>query len=153
MDWKQTLILFFSSVIGTLGFALLFRMRKRLIGWAMLGGALTVAVYLVCLQFIHHEFFQNLIPALAATLFSEILARLSKSPATQYITCSIIPLVPGGKLYYTMYDFLIGNMDAFRTELRQTARIASGLAVGIIVVSVFVHLLNSHKFKVDTETE
>ena len=153
MDWKQSLVLFLSAVAGTLGFALMFRIRKRLVGWALLGGTLTVAVYIICIHFFEHAFFQNLLPALAATLFSELLARLTKSPATQYITCSIIPLVPGGALYYTMYYFVIGDMPQFRAALTQTARTAAGLAVGIICVSVFVHLLNFHKFKIDTETE
>ena len=92
-------------------------------------------------------------PALVATAFSEILARLSKSPATQYITCSIIPLVPGSRLYYMMYDLVIGDTAACRAELTLVARIAAGLAVGIIAVSVVVHRLNFHKFKIDVETE
>ena len=153
MDPKAFFISLLSGMIGTLGFALLFRMRKKLIGWAVLGGALTVAVYLVCVRFFQLEFFQNLVPALTATLFSELLARLSKSPATQYITCSIIPLVPGSRLYYMMYNLIIGDIPACRAELTLVARTAAGLAVGIIAVSVFVHLLNSHKFKIDVETE
>lgn len=153
MTVREFIILLLSGLVGTLGFALLFRMRKALIGWAVLSGTLTVAVYLVCTQFFTHEFFQNLIPALVATLLSELLARLTKSPATQYITCSIIPLVPGGKLYYTMHDFIVGNLADCRIELRQTARSAAGLAVGILVVSVIIHQLNFHKFKIDVETE
>ena len=147
MDMKQALITIIFGMVGTFGFALLFKMRKQLIVWAAIGGGLTCAIYVICAHYISHEFFQNVFPALFATLYSEVLARLTKSPSTQYITCSIIPLVPGSSLYYTMYYFIISDMDNFRKMLTQTARIAAGLAVGIICVSVVIHLINFQKMK------
>ena len=147
MDLKQALILLLAGTAGTCGFALLFRMRKKLIPWAMLGSLLTLAVYVVCLRYLHHAFFQNLFPALCGALYAEVLARLSKSPATQYLVCAIIPLVPGGGLYYTMYAFVTGNMDTFHAELTQTARTAAGLAVGIILVSVLMHQIRRRRWK------
>ena len=46
-----------------------------------------------------------------------------------------------------MYYFIVGEMGQFNEALKQTARIAAGLAVGIILISVFVHLLNHRRFK------
>ena len=122
MDLKQALILIFAGIGGTLGFSLIFRMRKKLIVWSLLGAALTLGVYVLCLATMQHAFFQNLFPALAGALFAEVTAKLTKSPATQYLACAIIPLVPGGGLYYTMYHFVTGDLDAFHAQLTSLCR-------------------------------
>lgn len=75
------------------------------------------------------------------------MARFVKAPATPILACSIIPLVPGGKLYYTTYYLVIGEMAMFRGTLMELFRTASGLAVGIICISVVVHEINRQKFK------
>ena len=90
---------------------------------------------------------QNLFPALFATVYAEVMARAVKAPATPILACSIIPLVPGGKLYYTTYYFVTSDMEKFDTTLGETLQIAAGLAVGIICVSVIVHEINRNKFK------
>ena len=144
MNVKETVIFMLAGLAGTCGFALLFRLRKKLIVWAALGTALTLAVYVICLHTFTNAFYQNLFPALCGALYAEIAARLTKSPSTQYLACAIIPLVPGSGLYRTMYAVAMGHLDVFPTELRQTARTAAGLAVGIIIVSVIVHQIRSH---------
>lgn len=147
MELKEALTIVISGLAGACGFALLFRVRKSRILWATLGGGLVCIVYVVCLKYFRHEFFQNLFPALLGAIYSEVMARITKSPNTTYLACSIIPLVPGGRLYYTMYYFIVGEMGQFNEALKQTARIAAGLAVGVILVSVFVHILNHRRFK------
>lgn len=147
MDFKQAATIVLSGFIGCIGFSLLFRMNKKKVCFAAIGGALVCLVYVISCSFSEKAFFQNLFPALFATAYSEILARLTKSPSTPYIAISIIPLVPGGKLYYTMYYFITENKDAFNEYLMETLRIAAGLAVGIILISVIIKEINYHKYK------
>ncbi|MBR2079051.1 MAG: threonine/serine exporter family protein [Clostridia bacterium] len=147
MDYIEALKIILSGTIGTLGFSLLFKSNPKRTFFNALGGAITCIVYVVCCELFEHEFMQNIFPALAATAYAEIMARVLKAPATPILACSIIPLVPGGKLYYTTYYFVVGQMSLFEYTLTQTLRIAAGLAVGIIIVSVIVNEINSHKFK------
>lgn len=147
MDYIEALKIIVSGTIGTLGFSLLFKANPRRTFFNALGGMLICTVYVVCCEAFDHEFLQNFFPALAATAYAEIMARVLKAPATPILACSIIPLVPGGKLYYTTYYFVVGQTGLFKYTLTQTLRIAAGLAVGIIVVSVIVNEINSHKFK------
>lgn len=147
MDLKQALIVVISGFFGACGFALLFRVRKERIIWATIGGGLVCIVYVVCVRYFNHEFFQNLFPALVGAIYSEVMARLTKSPATTFLASAIIPLVPGAKLYYTMYNFIVSDMTSFHVALTETARISAGLAVGVILVSVFVHIINHRRFK------
>jgi uncharacterized membrane protein YjjB (DUF3815 family) len=75
------------------------------------------------------------------------MARAVKAPATPILACSVISLVPGGKLYYTTYYFVVGDMEKFDITLTETLQIAAGLAVGIMCISVIIHELNRNKFK------
>ena len=147
MDYMNALRIVISGLVGTLGFSLLFKANPKHTAFNALGGAITCLVYVVCCELFEHEFMQNFFPALAATAYAEIMARVLKAPATPILACSIIPLVPGGKLYYTTYYVVVGQMELFEHTLTETFRIAAGLAVGIIVISVIVNEVNSHKFK------
>lgn len=147
MDLQEFLRLVVSGFIGTFGFTLLFRSNKNRVVISALGGAITCVVFAVSSHYFEHELIQNLFPALVATAYSEIMARVSKAPATPILACSIIPLVPGGKLYYTTYYLVVGETEMFSESITALWRIASGLAVGIILVSVVVHEINRHKFR------
>lgn len=144
---KEALTIIVSGMLGTIGFSIFFKSDKKRILCNAVGGALTCFVYLISCSFFDHILVQNLFPALFVTAYAEVMARLVKAPATPILACSIIPLVPGGKLYYTTYYFVVGDMDKFDITLTQTLQIAAGLAVGIICVSVVVHEINRNKFK------
>ncbi len=147
MLMKEALTIIISGMLGTIGFSILFKSDKKRIFCNAVGGALTCLVYIISCHFFDHILVQNLFPALFATAYAEIMARAVKAPATPILACSIISLVPGGKLYYTTYYFVVGDMVKFDTTLTETLQIAAGLAVGIICISVIVHEINRNKFK------
>lgn len=147
MNLRETLVIVISGMLGTIGFSVLFRSDKNRIFCNAIGGALTCLIYVVCCCCFERIFVQNFFPALFVTVYAEMMARAVKAPATPILACSIIPLVPGGKLYYTTYYFVTGDMEKFDITLSETLQIAAGLAVGIICVSVVVHELNRNKFK------
>ncbi len=144
---NETLTTILSGMMGTFGFALLFRSNRKRVIASTLGGAITCIVYVISCMYFETELAQNVFPALAATVYAEIMARVVKAPTTPMLACSIIPLVPGSKLYYTTYYFVVGDMEGFNSSILSLVEIAGGLAVGIIIVSVIVHEINRHKFK------
>lgn len=147
MDWKQALIIIISGAIGSLGFAYVFQSPKRRTLINVLGGLVVCAVYVFSDLVSDKDFFINFFPAVAATVYAEIMARVVKAPATPILACSIIPLVPGSKLYYTTYYFVMGQDELFDITVHELLEIALGLAVGIICVTVIVHEINRQKFK------
>jgi uncharacterized membrane protein YjjB (DUF3815 family) len=147
MDLRETFILVFSGMLGTIGFSILFRSNKNRILCNAIGGALTCLAYSVCCAAFENIFLQYFFPALFATAYAEIMARVVKAPATPILACSIISLVPGGKLYYTTYYCVVGEMENFDVSLTETLQIAAGLAVGIICISVIIHEINWSRFK------
>ena len=145
MDLRETLIIVLSGFLGTIGFSILVRSNRILCN--AVGGALTCLVYALCCNAFDHIFLQNFFPALFVSAYAEIMARIVKAPATPILACSIISLVPGGKLYYTTYYCVVGDMEKFDTTLTETLQIAAGLAVGIICISVIIHEINWSRFK------
>jgi len=147
MDIKQALVIVASGTLGALGFSYVFQSPKRRTFINLLGGFIVCVVYVICCRNTDQTFLQNCIPAFVATVYAEIMARVVKAPATPILTCSIIPLVPGGKLYYTTYYFVMGEQTLFDKTLDELLTIALGLAVGIIFVTVLVHEVNRRKFR------
>lgn len=124
--------------IGLIGFGLIFNIKKERIIYTAVGGVLTSFIYIVSCFFISNIFLCNIIASIFATLFSEISARLYKAPATVFLILSIIPLAPGGSLYYTIINIISGNTDKFNENGKITAMTTLGIAAGIIIASVFI---------------
>ena len=55
----------------------------------------------------------------------------------------IVPLVPGGRLFYTMLGAVSENMVQFSENGSAALQIAAGLAIGIIAVTAISRPVNS----------
>lgn len=102
-----------------------------------LGGALGWLVYLLCNP-LQNDIVQFFLATLAAATYAEIMARVYKKPATGFQIVALLPMVPGGGIFYTMEYCVIGNNAMFIQTGLHTLGIAGALAVGILLVSTFV---------------
>lgn len=125
-----------TAMIGTLGFCLLFKIKRDKIIYGVIGGTISTVIYLICIQAGMDLFIQNFIPTVVATIYTEIIARVVKAPTTVFLFPAIIPLTPGGSLYYTMRAIVDGNMAEANTVGKQTMVIALGIALGVLLVSL-----------------
>jgi uncharacterized membrane protein YjjB (DUF3815 family) len=82
---------------------------------------------------------------MVATAYSEIFARILKTPKTAFIFPAIVPMVPGGSLYYTMSHIISGNMDEALRYATSTLSMAIALAFGIVVVILWVKVIKRYK--------
>ncbi len=130
-----------SAGVGALGFSLVFNLGKRNLVSATLGGSLSWFVYLVCFNCGMGYFISAVICSAFCQIYSEGFARILKSPATVFYIPTIIPLVPGGALYYTMYYATRSDWANFRSYGWQTLQISLGIAVGASFVSALLLLL------------
>ena len=131
---KQIVIQLIAAFFGSLGFSLLFGQRRRYLLVSSLGGLLAWAVYLLAQRLLGAPFFSNLLAAAFSVLWAEALAHLLKSPATLFLTPAILPLVPGGELYYAMSSAVRGEMEAARLHGAATLRAALAIGAGISLV-------------------
>lgn len=132
-----SLAAFFSCV----GFSIVFNLRGRAILLASAGGALGWLVYLLLIPF-SGELLRFFLATIAITLYAEICARITKSPVTAFLVVSLLPLVPGGGIYYTMRYFVAGDIDLFIETGMHTFAIAGALAVGILPIFSLVRLFS-----------
>ena len=131
---KEILIQLFTAFLSSLGFSLLFGLRRRFLLAASLGGLLAWGVYLAADAWMHMEFLSYLLAAAFAVIYAEVLARSLKTPATLFVVPAILPLVPGGSLYYMMNSAVQGHMAAAKVYGARTLTAALAIAAGISFV-------------------
>ena len=131
--------------IGALGFSLIFNVRRALLPAAAFGGLLDWGVYLMAAWLFDGVFLPSVVAAAFASIYSEAVARMEQAPATVFYIPALIPLVPGGSLYYTMSYALQGEMDLFARRGMFTAAIAGIMAVGVLLGSSVFRMYSDWK--------
>jgi len=133
------------AMIGCFGFSILFNIHGPGGLLCALGGGIAWAVYFLVLDTGSGEITAYFWGALAASVYSEIMARIRKYPAISYLVISIFPLIPGAGVYYTMNYAVQGQMDLFASKGMFTAAIAGIMAVGILLGSTFFRMYSDFK--------
>ncbi|MBE6994482.1 MAG: threonine/serine exporter [Ruminococcaceae bacterium] len=124
-----------TSFIGAAGFALVFNVRGKKLIWIGLGGALSWIVYKLGLELSGSPFAGLLVATIAVVAAGEILARRIRVPVIMLMVPMLIPLVPGGDLYYTMRYLIGDDNELFLESLRSLLMQAGAIAVGVIVAT------------------
>ncbi len=126
-------IIVISGFFGSLCFGVLFNIHGKRLLFAALGGFMSSLLFVVFSYYEFSEALNYLIVAFSISVYAEIMARILKTPTTTFITCSLIPLIPGSSLYYTMAEAFKGTYDSFVVKATGTLELAAALALGIIV--------------------
>jgi uncharacterized membrane protein YjjB (DUF3815 family) len=124
-----------TAFMGSLGFAMLFGMRRQLLVSAALGGMITWGIYIAANAWLEMGFLSCLAASSFANVYSELLAKGYKTPAILFVMSSIIPLVPGSSLYYAMSEAIRGNMQQAKSYGSETFMTALAIACGISLVT------------------
>lgn len=133
------------AFIACMAFCILFNVHGGGIVFTSLGGALGWLVYLLVLAGNDSKAVAAFAAGVAISLYSEIMARVRKCPASGYLLIAFFPLVPGAGLYYTMKHFIDGDNAAFQTSGYDTLAMAGGLALGVLLVASLVRMLNNSR--------
>ena len=99
---QKYIIQVIAAGLGAGGYSILFNIRRDKLVFASAGGSFAWIIYILASQFTPNAFVTNMLAASFATLYSEILARIKKAPTTVFLIPSIMPMIPGGGLFYTM---------------------------------------------------
>lgn len=142
---KTEIIQVLAGFVGTIGFAVLFNIRGKRLWVAALGGLLSWLMFVILNAYIATEAVCYFIVAWLISTYAEIMARVLKTPTTTFITTSLIPLIPGSSLYYTMANAFQGDLETFLQKAIYTLQLASALALGIIVSTTVTKILYTIK--------
>ncbi len=129
------------AAVATAGFAVLFELHLREVPLAATGAILGWGVYtlsggeggtaVACFA-----------AAAAVGVYAELLAALRRRPAAVYIVCAIIPIVPGGGMYYTMLASVRGDLAKSLELGFRTLQAAGAIAAGLAVSSAIARLIS-----------
>ncbi|MGN0736030.1 MAG: threonine/serine exporter family protein [Anaerovoracaceae bacterium] len=131
-----------AAFLGSIGFAIFFRMKGRQIVLAGAGGAVTWMVYLLIQNFIEGYFVPYLVASIFVGIYAEIMARVNKAPATIFLTAAAVPLIPGGSLYYTMLGLVEQDEEMFAQSGISALTIALAISLGFVVVALANKYIN-----------
>lgn len=135
MDQLITVI---AAGAGSTGFAFFFNAKKSQILCAAISGLMVSGLYLLLTSQYESILLDNMVCAMCVTAYAEIFARIMKAPSSVFLLPAIIPLVPGGYLYYAMYGLVTGAESEAWQNANATMLTGLGIAMGILVVSVVV---------------
>ena len=107
--WAQAVMIF----VACTGFFILFNVHDWGSILCALGGVFTWMTYLLCRDLGMSIYSMNFFAAVVSALYSELMARSRKYPVTSYLVISLLPLVPGAGIYYTMSLGLGGDVHTY----------------------------------------
>lgn len=127
------------AFLACVPFGAVMNLRGKALIFASLGGGIGWFFYLFSNP-LHNDIMQYFIAMIALSVYSEIMARVFKMPVTGFLLVAMLPMVPGGGIYYTMEYCVIGNNEMFIETGLHTLGIAGALAMGTLLVSSLVRL-------------
>ena len=140
---RYEMIQILTGSIGSLCFGILFNLKgKRLLAGAI-GGLLSWGIFVVLSELIASEALNYFIVSVLISIYAEIVAKQVKTPTTPIITTALIPLIPGGSLYYTVASAFDSSFGVFSQKAIYTLKLATSLALGMILVLAVWRFLGS----------
>ena len=125
----------FYAFLSSLGFGILFNIRGKNLFIASIGGGVGWFTYLLSSKLQPSIVFSLFLASLVVSIYSEIMARIYKNPVTIFIICAIIPLVPGGGMYFATLEAVKGNFNIALSKGSETLFSAGAIAIAIVFVS------------------
>lgn len=127
------------------GFAVIFHIRAKVLPFVFIGAALSWIAYLLADQVLDVRTTVMIAAAMAVTIYSEIGARVLRMPVSVIYTPSIIPLIPGSHLYYSIRGFVTNTHEDFIRYGGLLLEDTLGIVLGSIIVLTFVSALAARK--------
>ena len=138
---------FIFAGLATCGFAIFFNVQPKLLLWTAPIGALGWLVYVLGVFNYENPMIYSFTAAAVISLCSEILARRLKQPAILFVIPGILPLVPGVRLYQTVYSIMFKKYGLAATIGTKSVIVSIGIALGILVVASLSRVFNLYQLK------
>ena len=142
----NVIIQLITGMLGSLGFALLFGLKRKYLLSAALGGFFGWGLYLLGEKLFNGDIFLACLLASAfCALYSEIVARVQKAPTTLFFITSVVPLIPGSTLYYTFSYVVAGDGIKAIYYGTRTLQYALAIAAGSCIIWASTLIIESVK--------
>lgn len=122
-----------AAAAETFGFSVLFGVPRRYYARCALISALGWAVYLAVMQRTGAPL-GTFFAALVVALLSRLFAVRCRCPVTVFLISGVIPMVPGGGVYWTAYYLVMDQLQLASETGFHTLKIAVAIVLGIMLV-------------------
>ena len=141
---------FILSFFASMGFGILFNAPRRALMQCGLTGAAGWLTYYIFINMDTNQILASFAGGIILTAVSIFNSRKLKMPVVIFITCGIIPLVPGGTAYQAMRNVVLEDYQLAFSFGMEAALIASAIALGIITSEMVHSLMNTLLIKLKT---
>lgn len=132
-----------AALVGTMGFSALFgTMRKHYVGCGLAG--MTGWGVMLAMAASAPSVAAVFCGALAVAVISHLFAKYQRCPVTVFLICGIIPLVPGGGIFWTAYYLTSGRLALAATAGFAALAATVAIAGGIIIATAVFNKLSKH---------
>lgn len=128
------------ACMGSLGLAMVYNVKRKHLLLAAAGGLIGWLIYARVVAVTGRIFFPSLCASIFAELYGEVLARIRRCPANIYVITTLIPLIPGGSLYYMMSSMIQKQWAVGRQYGMELLAYLLGLSIGICFVSAILNM-------------
>lgn len=139
------------AFFASLGFGLIFHIRGKNLWYAAFGGLLGWFVYLLFRGMFADDILQYFLAAVAISVYSEVMAIVRRAPVIVFLVVSLIPLVPGGSIYYTMVSCMMGDNTQFLELGLYTFKVAGAIAMGVLGSSSIIRFIRYNYYEKEKE--
>lgn len=147
--WVHTILAVLMALIGSLCFSVIFNIRGWRIFMNALGGAFSYIIYLLVFGWTENLFASFFLATLLIGLLCEVLARKTRTPTILMLVPMLVPLIPGGDLYQTMFHLIQGEAELYQMYgeklIIEVAAINFAILVAITISGLFLSVLNRQK--------
>lgn len=133
------------ALLGSFTSGLTFNVRGYKLVFSGLSGVAGFFSYSLMLGWTGHYVLSIFIGAVMVGLYSEIAARLLKTPSTIFSIPGILPLVPGITAYEAITLLTDNKLNEGLGKIIETMNGAGAIAFGILIVTAFFKLLSRIK--------
>lgn len=140
---------FVFAFIATFVFGILFNIKGKKLLYSALGGGISYLLYYILSRAGFSQISSTFFTSIFIGTYGEVMARIIKTPVTIFMISAIIPLVPGGGLYYTMYYTITENYSQALKYGMDTIQIAIIIVISVLLVSTISKFTNKLKSKLN----
>lgn len=123
------------AFIASFSFGIIFNIKKQNLLIAAIGGTLGFVVYQTMIIFGSSVTIALFLAAVTFSFYSELSARIFKTPSTIFLVTSLILLVPGSGMYNTMLAVVMDSPSKALWLGLDTFSMAMAIAFGVIFAS------------------
>ncbi|MDO5695396.1 MAG: threonine/serine exporter family protein [Eubacteriales bacterium] len=135
---------FLFALVGTIGFAILFEVRRKNIFFCGLSGAVGWVTFMFLTPYTG-LFVSVFLAAAIIVILARLFARILRAPAPIFYIPGIFPIVPGAGIYNTAYAVVMNDFPAARSYGMLTLKTSCAIVLGIALVSLFPYTFKKNR--------